>query len=62
MIITWTKNAIKMFENIEAKVVIPYGEWKDIFLNSMWQHSEEVSKYKVKSDSDLNNTEFVNLV
>jgi hypothetical protein len=61
LIIIWTKDAIKIFENIEAKVVVPYWESKDIFLNSMWQNSEEINKYKIKAESDLNNTEFVNL-
>jgi hypothetical protein len=30
-----TKQAVKVFENIEAKVVVPYGEGKEIFLNTV---------------------------
>ncbi len=61
LIIVWTKDAVKVFENIEAKVVIPYTEGKDIFLNTLSQHGEEVSKYKVTADINGDVTEFVNL-
>jgi len=56
-----TKDAVKIFENIEAKVVIPYGEGKDIFLNTLGQHSEAVKTHKVWADLDGDRTEFVNL-
>jgi len=62
LIITWTKKSAKIFENIEAKIVVPYWEWKEIFLNTLWQHIEEVKKYKIKWDFSLDTTEFVNLV
>jgi hypothetical protein len=61
LIIIWTKDAAKVFENIEANVVIPYWETKDIFLNTLWQHNEEVDSYKVKSEFTFESTEFVNL-
>lgn len=61
LIIVGTKNAVKIFENIEAKVVIPYTEWKAVFLNTLSQHWEEVSKYKVTGDINGDVTEFVNL-
>ena len=61
LIITWTKDAVKIFENIEAKVVIPYGEGKDIFLNTAGQHPESVKTFKVWADLDWDRTEFVNL-
>ena len=61
LIITWTKQATKIFENIEAKVVIPYGESKSLFLTTLWQHTEEIGIYKVKSEKSLDATEFVNL-
>lgn len=61
LIIIWTKDAVKIFENIEAKVVIPYGEWKDVFLNTLGQHSEGVKLFKVWADLDGDRTEFVNL-
>ncbi len=61
LIIIGTKDAVKIFENIEAKVVIPYGEGKDIFLNTLGQHSEAVKIHKVGSDLDGDRTEFINL-
>lgn len=61
LIIVGTKEAVKIFENIEAKVVIPYGEGKDIFLNTLGQHSEAVKVFKVGADLDGDRTEFVNL-
>ena len=61
LIITWTKSAAKLFENIEAKLVVPYGEWKDIFLNTLGQKVEEVKTYKVKGEFSLDSTDFVNL-
>ena len=61
LIIKWTKSSAKIYENIEAKVVIPYGEEKDIFLNTLWQRVEELEEYKQKWDFHIENTEFVNL-
>ncbi len=61
LIIKWTKDAIKIFENIEAKIVVPYWETKDIFLNNLWQHIEEVNIYKQKWELPIDSTEFVNL-
>ncbi len=61
LIIIGTKDAVKIFENIEAKVVIPYGEGKDVFLNTLGQHSEPVKTFKVGADLDGDRTEFVNL-
>ena len=52
---------MKIFENIEAKVVIPYGEGKDIFFSTVAKHPEEVSVYKVGAELDGEITEFVNL-
>jgi len=49
------------YENIEAKLVIPYGEGKDVFLNTVGQHSEPVKSHKVWTDLDWDRTEFVNL-
>jgi hypothetical protein len=61
LLIVWTKQATKVYENIEAKVVIPYSEWKDLFLNTLWQHIEEVESYKLKWELSIDTTEFVNL-
>lgn len=61
LIIIWTKDAVKIFENIEAKVVIPYWDGKDVFLNTVGQHPEAVTIFKVGADLDWDRTEFVNL-
>lgn len=61
LIILGTKDAVKVFENLEAKLVVPYGETKDIFLTSLGQHIEEVNTYRVKWDLDWEKSEFVNL-
>lgn len=61
LVIVGTKDAVKIFENIEAKAVIPYGEGKDIFLNTLGQHSEAVKVFKVGADLDGDRTEYVNL-
>ena len=61
LIITGSKEAGKVFENIEAKLVVPYGEGKDVFLNTLGQHSEAVANFKIKSDLPLDSTVFVNL-
>lgn len=61
LIIKWSKESANIFENIESKVVIPFWEWKSVFLNTLWQHWEEQETYKVKWDFSLDSTEFVNL-
>ncbi len=61
LLIKWSKNSIKLFENLEAKIVIPYWEWKDIFLNNLGQKIEEVEKFKQKWELPIDNTWFVNL-
>lgn len=62
LLIIWTKEATKVFENIEAKIVIPYGSEKDMFLNTIWQHRlEELKIYKQKWELPIDTTEFVNL-
>ncbi|MCH8518853.1 hypothetical protein LAT59_03780 [Candidatus Gracilibacteria bacterium] len=61
LIIKGSKESFKIFENIEAKVVIPYGDMKDIFLNTAGQHPEAVTTFKVKGELDGDRTEFVNL-
>jgi len=61
LIIIWSKESAKIFENIEARVVVPYGDWKSTFLTTLWQHSEEVDSYKIKWDFPVDSTEIVNL-
>jgi hypothetical protein len=62
LIIIGSRESAKIFESIEAKLVIPYWEWKDLFLHTLWQNSEEINSYKVKWEFSLDNTEFVNLI
>lgn len=61
LIIVWTKESAKLFENIEAKLVVPYGEGKDLFLQTLGQKVEEEKSYKVKGEFSLDSTDFVNL-
>lgn len=61
LVIHGSKNAAKVFENIEAKMVIPYGDEKTNFLTAAGQHSEPVKSHKIKGDFALDATEFVNL-
>ena len=61
LIIYWTKKSVKIFENIEARVVIPYWEGKSIFLQTLGQNTEEVSSFRLKWEYSADNTEFVNL-
>ena len=61
LIIVWSKESAKIFENIEARIVVPYGDGKSSFLTTLWQHSEEVTSYKVKWEFSIDSTEFVNL-
>lgn len=60
-LISW-KNSVKIYENIEARVVVPFWEAKDIFLQNLWQKKEELSSYKIKWDLPTDTTEFINLV
>lgn len=62
LIIIGTRESAKIFESIEAKLVIPYGESKDLFLHTLGQNIEEESSYKVKNEFSLDSTEFVNLI
>ncbi len=61
LVITWTKDAVKIFENVEAKLVVPYWETKDLFFHELGQHIEEVQSYKIKSELSWDITEFVNI-
>lgn len=62
LIIIGSRESAKIFESIEAKLVIPYGEGKDMFLHTLWQNLEEESSYKIKNEFNLDSTEFVNLI
>lgn len=61
LLIVWSKNSPKIVENIEARVVIPFWEWKDMFFHILSQHKEEIDTFKLKSEMWVENTEFINL-
>lgn len=61
LILPWSKNSIKVYENIEAKMVLPYWEWKDVFFTAISQHKDEVENLKIKWEIQGDITEFVNL-
>lgn len=61
LLVAWTKNMQKLIENIETRVVIPFWEGKDVLLNTLWQHKEEISSFKLKQEMWEENTEYVNL-
>ncbi|NCP76807.1 hypothetical protein GW819_03445 [Candidatus Gracilibacteria bacterium] len=48
LIIPGNKNSTKIFENLEARMVVPYGEETPLFLSSLGQNIEMVDKYKTK--------------
>lgn len=62
LVIVWSKEAAKIYESIEAKYVLAYWEWKDLFLNTLWQNIEEVNNFKLKSDSLDDITNYINLI
>lgn len=61
LLVIGTKNASKIVENIEARVVIPFWEGKEVFLNTLGQHKEEIDSFKLKWEIWIENTEFINL-
>lgn len=61
LMIVWNKNSTKVIESIEARIIIPFGEWKDLFLSTLWQHKEELETFKLKWELPFDTTEFINL-
>ena len=60
LILPGDKNATKIFENLEARMVIPYGEESPLFLSSLGQNIEMVEKFKTKeTDFESEATVFV---
>lgn len=60
LILPGDKNATKIFENLEAHIVVPYGEEAPVFLSSLGQNIESVDKYKTKeADFESEGTVFV---
>lgn len=55
-----SKEQVKTFENLEAKVLLPSGENRTELLVALWQNVEAVSKYKTKeADFDGERTLFL---
>jgi hypothetical protein len=62
LVLKGTKNAVKLFENLEARMVVPYGEEKSVFLATLGQNVEATPKFKTKeADFDGEAVTFVNL-
>lgn len=60
LVLPGDKNATKIFENLEARMVVPYGEETPVFLSSLGQNIEMVEKFKTKeSDFESEATVFV---
>lgn len=62
LFIKWNKNSVKIFDNIEAKVVIPYGEEKSQFFLNTNSKPEPTKTYKVPKELDWENTDFVEII
>ncbi|EKE26217.1 MAG: hypothetical protein ACD_4C00377G0001 [uncultured bacterium (gcode 4)] len=61
LIIKWSKNSIKIYENLEVQYVVPYWEAKDVFFSTLWQHPEAVKSYKIKELANENEIVFINV-
>ena len=61
LIIKWSKESAVIFENIEARVVLPYWDNKSTFFTTLWQNPEEGSSYKIKWELSIDSTEFINI-
>lgn len=60
LILPGDKSATKIFENLEARMVIPYGEETPLFLSSLGQNIEMVEKHRTKEiDFESESTVFV---
>lgn len=62
LVLRGNKTAVKLFENLEARLVVPFGSDKAMFLHALGQNLEPVAKYKTKElDFEGEATGFVNL-
>lgn len=61
LIMKWSKQSVKIFENLETKNIVPYGEQKDIFFSTLWQTIEPVVSQKIKEAIWENEVTFINL-
>lgn len=63
LLISGAKSDVQIFETLEARVVVPYGEFRDTFLQTVGQAGlEAVEKFKTKeADFSGETTMFVKL-
>lgn len=61
LFIKGTKESAKIFDNIESKAVVPYGDAKSSFFLALWQNPESQSSLKVKWDLSGDDILYVNL-
>ena len=62
LVLAGSKESAKISEFLDARIVIPYGEGKDIFLTTFGQAIEAVDKFKPKeADFEGEKTVFVRL-
>ena len=63
LILPGTKNATKIYENLDGRIVVPFGSEKNTFLAALGQNVEAVARYKTKElDFEGESTVFVNLI
>jgi hypothetical protein len=62
LVIIGSKKWVWIFENIEARVIVPYWPSKQVFLATVWQNIPSVEIYKLKWELSEDSSEFVNLV
>jgi len=61
LIMKWSKQSAKIFENLETKYIVPYWEQKDIFFSTLGQTIEPVATAKIKDAIWENEVNFINL-
>lgn len=61
LLIIGSKLSAKIVENMEARVVIPFWEWKELFLHTLSQHKEEIQNFKLKWEMGIETTEYIHL-
>jgi len=62
LIIKWSKESAKIVDNIEAKAIIPFWDWVDVFLNTKWKTLEWEKVFKLKWDLDDTTTTYIKLI
>lgn len=62
LIINWSKENAKNFENIESKIALPFWEGKHTFFTTLGQSPEEQNVLKIKGEIPWDSIEYVNLI